>query len=97
MLASLLIVFREVLEAGLIVGIVLAATQGIARRGTFIGLGIGAGVAGAALLAVFAGALADSLSGYGQEVFNASILIVAVLMLGWHNMWMASHGREMAR
>ena len=97
MLASLLIVFREVLEAGLIVGIVLAATQGIARRGTFIGLGIGAGVAGAALLAGFAGALADSLSGYGQEVFNASILIVAVLMLGWHNMWMASHGREMAR
>ena len=33
MLASALIVFREVLEAGLIVGIVLAATQGIAGRG----------------------------------------------------------------
>ncbi len=97
MLASLLIVFREVLEAGLIVGIVLAATQGIARRGTFIGLGIGAGVAGAALLAGFAGALSTALSGNGQEVFNAGILIVAVLMLGWHNMWMASHGREMAR
>jgi high-affinity iron transporter len=32
MLASLIIVFREVLEAGLIVGIVLAATQGIAGR-----------------------------------------------------------------
>lgn len=97
MLASLLIVFREVLEAGLIVGIVLAATQGIARRGRYIAGGIAAGVTGAALLAAFAGALADALSGTGQEIFNASILIVAVLMLGWHTLWMASHGREMAR
>ena len=37
------------------------------------------------------------LAGVGQEVFTASILIVAVLMLGWHNLWMASHGREMAQ
>ena len=29
MLASLLIVFREVIEAGLVVGIVLAATKGV--------------------------------------------------------------------
>ncbi|HTI00081.1 MAG TPA: FTR1 family protein [Acidisoma sp.] len=97
MLASLLIVFREVLEAGLIVGIVLAATVGIARRGLYIAGGIAAGVAGATLLAVFAGALTNALSGNGQEVFDASILIIAVFMLGWHNVWMASHGREMAR
>jgi high-affinity iron transporter len=97
MLASLIIVFREVFEAGLIVGIVLAATRGIARRSIFVGGGIVAGVLGAALLAVFAGALSDALAGRGQEVFNASILSVAVLMLGWHNLWMASHGREIAR
>jgi high-affinity iron transporter len=30
-------------------------------------------------------------------LFNASILILAVMMLTWHNVWMASHGREMAR
>ena len=36
MLASLIIVFREVFEAGLIVGIVLAATRGVPRRGAFI-------------------------------------------------------------
>jgi high-affinity iron transporter len=96
MLASLLIVFREVLEAGLIVGIVLAATEGVPGRGRWIAGGIGAGVTGAALLAAFAGGLAESLSGNGQEVFNASILIVATLMLGWHTLWMAKHGREMA-
>ncbi|MDQ2804597.1 MAG: FTR1 family protein, partial [Pseudomonadota bacterium] len=36
-------------------------------------------------------------SGNGQEVFNATVLCIAVLMLSWHILWMASHGREMAR
>ena len=97
MLASLLIVFREVFEAGLIVGIVLAATRGIVHRGVWIAGGIGAGVLGAALLACFAGALSAALAGAGQEVFTAAVLVVAVVMLGWHQLWMASHGREMAQ
>ncbi len=97
MLASLLIVFREVLEAGLIVGIVLAATEGIARRGRWIAGGIAAGVAGATVLAWFAGAISDALAGNGQEVFNATVLMVAVVMLGWHNAWMARHGRQIAQ
>ena len=97
MLASLLIVFREVLEAGLIVGIVLAATEGIPRRGQWIAGGIAAGVVGASVLALFAGAISDALAGTGQEVFNATVLTVAVFMLGWHNIWMARHGRQMAR
>jgi high-affinity iron transporter len=96
MLASLLIVFREVLEAGLVVGIVLAATEGIAGRMRWIGGGIAAGAAGAALLAVFAGELSNALSGQGQEYFNATILLLAVAMLGWHHIWMADHGRELA-
>jgi high-affinity iron transporter len=96
MLASLLIVFREVLEAGLIVGVVLAATEGIRHRAPWIAGGIGGGVLGAALLAAFAGELSGALAGNGQEVFNACVLIVAVLMLGWHQLWMASHGRAIA-
>ena len=35
--------------------------------------------------------------GVGQEVFNASVLAVAVVMLASHNIWMARHGRELAR
>ena len=97
MLASLIVVFREVLEAGLIVGIVLAATNGIAGRGRWIAGGIAAGVLGAVLIAAFAGALADAFEGTGQGVFNATILLVAVVMLGWHILWMSRHGREMAR
>jgi high-affinity iron transporter len=96
LIGALIIVFREVIEAGLIVGIVLAVTQGVPGRLPYITGGMVAGLAGAGLVAVFAGALASLLEGSGQEVFNASILIVAALMLTWHNVWMAKHGREMA-
>ena len=97
MLSALLIVFREVIEAGLIVGIVLAATAGVPRRGLAVSLGVLAGVLGACLVAGFAGELAALFQGSGQELFNASILLLAVMMLTWHNVWMASHGRQMAK
>ena len=96
MLAAMLIVFREVLEAGLVVGIVLAATEGIAGRLRWIGGGVAAGAFGAGLLALFAGALSNALSGQGQEYFDAAVMLAAVLMLGWHHLWMADHGRELA-
>ncbi|MDQ2860635.1 MAG: FTR1 family protein [Pseudomonadota bacterium] len=97
MLAALLIVFREVFEAGLIVGVVLAATEGIAGRGRWIAAGVAGGLAGAALVALFAGALSNALAGVGEEVFNAAILIAAVAMLSWHVLWMNRHGREMSK
>lgn len=92
-----LLVFREVLEAALIVTVVAAATRGVARRSVFIGGGITLGVLGALLVAAFAGAISNAVSGVGQELFNASVLFAAVLMIGWHVIWMSSHGREMAR
>ncbi|MBL6854031.1 MAG: FTR1 family protein [Alphaproteobacteria bacterium] len=97
MLSSLIIVFREVIEAGLIVGIVLAATKGVLGRGLWVTLGVMAGVAGACLVALFAGEISNLFEGSGQELFNATILLLAVMMLTWHNVWMASHGREIAR
>jgi high-affinity iron transporter len=96
MLVSLIIVFREAMEAGLIVGIVLAATQGIAGRSRWIAGGIAAGVVGAGLVAAFAAALSDAFEGTGQEVFTASILCFAVVMLSWHIVWMSHHARAMA-
>jgi high-affinity iron transporter len=95
--AIALLVFREVLEAALIITIVCAATRGVARRGRYVGGGIALGVLGALAVARCAGLLADALSGVGQEVFNAGVLLLAVAMIGWHVVWMASHGRELAR
>jgi high-affinity iron transporter len=95
-LAALIIVFREVFEAGLIIGIVLAVTRTVPHRNLWIGGGVLGGVLGACLVAAFAGALSNLFAGMGQELFNAAILGIAVVMLTWHNVWMARHGREMA-
>jgi high-affinity iron transporter len=96
MLAALIIVFREVFEAGLIVGIVLAVTGSVPHRNRWIGGGVLAGALAACVVAAFAGALSELFAGMGQELFNATILGIAVMMLTWHNVWMAHHGREMA-
>jgi high-affinity iron transporter len=95
-LAALIIVFREVFEAGLIIGIVLAVTGSVPHRNRWIVGGVLAGALAACLVAAFAGALSQLFAGMGQELFNAAILSVAVMMLTWHNVWMARHGREIA-
>ncbi|HEV8015271.1 MAG TPA: FTR1 family protein [Stellaceae bacterium] len=94
MLAVAVIVFREVLEAALVVGIVLAASRGVPRRGKWVAAGIGCGVLLALTVAAFTGEIASAVNGIGQELFNAAILFTAVLMLGWHNVWMSRHAKE---
>ena len=95
MLATAIIVFREVLEAALIVGIVMAASRGVTRRGIWVGGGVACGIFGAMAVAGGAETIAAAAAGIGQEIFNAAILFAAVAMLGWHNIWMIRHGREM--
>jgi high-affinity iron transporter len=95
-LGAAVIVFREVVEAGLIIGIVLAATRALPHRGRWVALGVLAGIAGASVVALFAEGISDAFAGSGQELLNASVLGAAVLMLMWHSAWMARHGREMA-
>src|SRR5260370_915747 len=92
MLATAIIVFREVLEAALIVGIVLAASRRGMHRAAWGG---GGGRRGARGVAGGAETMGGWGAGPGQEVFNAAILLGGVAMLGGHNMWMTRHGREM--
>jgi high-affinity iron transporter len=95
--AVALLVFREVLEAALIISIVCAATRGVPRRGVFVTGGMLLGIAGAVVVAFGADLIAGLAGGAGQDVFNASVLLAAVAMIGWHVVWMSSHGRELAR
>ena len=67
MLAVAIIVFREVLEAALIVSIVMAASLGIAGRNAWIGAGVAGGVLGAGLVAVFAASISAAFSGVGRK------------------------------
>ena len=97
MLATSLIIFREVLEAALVIGIVAAATRGIPTRGRWLFGGAMLGLFGSAIIAASMGAIAQFADGIGQELFNACILGAAVVMLAWHSMWMASRGQAISR
>lgn len=97
MLGATIIVFRETLEAALIIGIVAVATRHLRGRNAWLGGGIAAGLLGSLLVALFTTRIADLAEGMGQEIFNASVLGLAAVMLAWHNIWMARHGMKMAR
>ncbi|MFV2059999.1 MAG: FTR1 family protein [Gammaproteobacteria bacterium] len=96
MWATAVIVFREILEASLIVSLVLAATQGMPKRSLYINGGIAAGVLGAVLIALLAEPIAAFADGMGQELFNASVLMLAVVMLTWHLVWMRKHSMQIS-
>jgi high-affinity iron transporter len=96
MIGALIIVFREVIEAGLIIGIVMAATQTVGGSRRWIWAGVLAGILGSVIIAIFTGSIAALFDGFGQEIFNATILAIAVCMLTWHNIWMARNGRALA-
>lgn len=96
MLGSAVIVFREVLEAALIIAIVLGATRGVVNRSRWVIGGVTLGIVGAAICASFASAISSAIEGRGQELLNAGVLLAAVAMLTWHNVWMSSHGRALA-
>ncbi len=96
MLGTLVIVFREVLEAAILIGIIAAATRNIPGRSRWIIAGVTAGLIGSGLVAASTETIASMASGIGQELFNALVLGVAVIMLAWHNIWMTTHGAELA-
>jgi high-affinity iron transporter len=97
MFATALIVFRETLEAALFVGIVAAATRGMAGRRAWLAGGVAAGVLGAIALAAGAQSIGALAGGVGQDLVNVAILAFALLMLAWHCIWVSTHGHEMTQ
>lgn len=96
MISTLVIVFRESLEAALIISVVMAASRGIPGRTGYVTGGFVGGLFGAGLVALFANAISGLFEGSGSEIFNAFVLLAAVAMLTWHQVWMSTHGRELA-
>jgi len=96
MFGTAIIVFREVLEAAIIIGIVAAATRNIPNSRRWLAAGLLAGLAGSGVVAAFTDVIGSLASGVGQEIFSAIVLGIAVVMLAWHNIWMSSHGAALA-
>src|SRR5690625_3993390 len=97
MIGALVIVFREVIEAALVVGVVTAAVKGLPHRGRHVSRGIALGIAGAILVAIGLGVISRFANGHGQALFQATVLFAAGFMLAWHNLYMAKHGREISQ
>lgn len=93
MFSTAIVVFREIFEVALILGVILASTKGLAGRGRWILAGLGAGALGAVVVAYFAQAISNAAEGLGQELFNAGVLITAAVVISWTALWMRQHGR----
>jgi high-affinity iron transporter len=88
MLKLFIIFFRETLEISIILGIIYSSTDRIKNRTIYITSGILLGVVGSLMIASFANTIFDSFSGYGQEITNASILLLCSSMIVWMIIWM---------
>ena len=96
MLQIAIVVFREILEISLILGILTAATKEIPGRTKWIASGLTLGIAASLLLAFFTDKISESLDGMGQEFFNGLILISASVMIGWTVLWMQKHAKSIS-
>lgn len=97
MISTFIILFREVLEISIILSIILAATRGVHGRTRWVWMGVAGGVAGSTLVALFADGISQAIEGTGQEVFNALVLMLAVVMITWTVVWMKRHARHLTQ
>jgi high-affinity iron transporter len=95
MFSAALVIFREVFEIVLIIGVVLAATRDMKARKRSIAGGIALGIFGSIIIAFCTGFIANLAHGAGQEVMNASILFIAAGFIGWTVLWMQKHAKTM--
>lgn len=91
-----IVVFREILEIALIIGILTAATKDILGRTKWILGGLSFGIIGSITLALFTDKISESLDGMGQEFFNGLILITAAVMISWTVLWMQKHAKSLS-
>lgn len=95
---ALFIVWRESVEAMLVIGILYAwlkrnDSDGSGRRALWIGIGAGIGLA--ALLGWGMMAAQSELAGAALEWFQTAILFVAAALIAQMVLWMQKHGRQM--
>lgn len=96
MLQVFIVVFREVIEIALIVGMLTAATKGIDNRGRYITFGLIFGTIGAIVLAFAMDSISQMMDGDGQEVFSGVVLMSAAALITWTVIWMQKHAKTLS-
>lgn len=95
MLPSLLITFREGLEAALIVGIILGTLDQLDQAGRrWVWVAVGAAAALCLALAAGLEAAGAELEGKAEAVFEGTAMLLAVTILTWMIFWMRRQARS---
>lgn len=95
--AIFIIVFREALEVVLTLVLIMAATRSLAKRSRWIVAGFAIGLFGSFIVAGLTGKISESMQGMGQEVFNATLLAISAILIGFTVIWMRSHSRSLVQ
>lgn len=98
MLNALIVVWRESLEAMLVIGVLLAWTgrQGNPQRlRRMLWIGVGGGLVLALALAGVTWSAQSALEGEALELFQVGFILFAALLITQMVLWMHRHGRRM--
>ncbi|MFQ5737003.1 MAG: FTR1 family protein [Thermodesulfobacteriota bacterium] len=90
MIPSMVLTFREFLEATLVIVVILSYLKrtGHARHAKNVWYGAGIGVICSVALAVLFGLVSGGLGAGAEEVFEGVMMLIAVALLTWMIVWM---------
>lgn len=89
-----IVVFRESLEIALLLGIILAATKSISNSRIYVILGSLIGVVLAAIFALFTKFVTVSYGGLGDEMFDATVVLLTAAIISWTVVWMQGYTKK---
>jgi high-affinity iron transporter len=92
-----IVVFRECLEIAFLLGVIMAVTKPIQNSKIYIILGSLLGMVCAATFALFARSIADSFGGLGDELFDASIILITAIIISWTVVWMQGYTKKIRK
>lgn len=94
LLNSVILVLREVLEAALLLGILLAMSRLLQLGWRWFAIAALLGAGGAVIYGTFLGTISAAFGGVGQEVFNAALqLMIFLLLLAITALFVVNHYR----
>jgi high-affinity iron transporter len=93
MITTAVIIFRELLEISIVLGIINVATDQVLHRTRFIYSGVITGIIGSAVCALLFGYVTIMFSGSGQEIINSITLVISILLIGYTVVWMKGNSK----
>lgn len=94
MLSAVIIILREVLEAALIISVLLAVSEAFVLGRKWIFPALCFGLLGSVFFAGQIGALSEKFDGVGQEITNAFLLLLVILLLTGVLFWMTRASQD---